>query len=78
MNLTVVEGIGLRWFGVIIAVLLWHIAVVHMAKRRTTPRTEGFFRGVLLLADVALVFVTLFGIAFLVVWFLVRPGAGDP
>jgi hypothetical protein len=77
MNLTVVEGIGLRWFCVILAVLLWHIAVVLMAKRRTTARTEGFFRGVLVLADAALVFVTLFGIAFLFVWFLVRPGAAD-
>ena len=75
MNLTVVEGIDLRWFCVILAVLLWHIAVVQMAKRRTTARTENFYRGVLALADTSLVFVTLFGFAFLFVWCAVRPGA---
>ena len=75
--MTAAEAISLKWFPVVIGILLWHIAVVGVARRRTTPRTETFFKAVLGLADLALVVVTLAGIAFLAVAVMCRPGPGD-
>jgi hypothetical protein len=78
VNLTIPEAINLKWFLVVLGILLWHIAVTGVAQRRTSSRTEPFFKAVLAIADLALVVVTLAGIAFVLLAFFVREGAADP
>jgi hypothetical protein len=75
VDLTIAEGIQLKWFLVVIGILLWHIAVTGVASRRTTPRTETFFKTLLVFADCALGVATLAGIAFVALAFIVRQGA---
>jgi hypothetical protein len=74
-DLTIVEPMPLKWFLVVIGVLLWHIAVSDVARRRATPKAEAFFAGVLGIADLALAAITVSGIAFVLLAILTRQGA---
>jgi hypothetical protein len=76
LDLSVAEGISLKWFLVGFGVVLWHIAVSDVARRRTSPRTESFYRVVHAVADTALVLVSLFGLVFLLLAIVVSEGAG--
>ena len=75
IDLTVAEVSPLKWFLAVIGVLLWHIALSDVARRRTTPRTDAFFRPVRAIADLTLVVITLAGITLVLLALVVRPGA---